>query len=1451
MADADMSTNTQALALALAPAPEPETTAMAGAESNETSPTKSVVTFETLPSSVGLMDTFHVKRDGVSLEWLMSFAKKLALVSTDVTTETLANLTLTKECSTIQGGCAYTYIIGGQMTAYGRPATGPATHFVSHCWQSKFQDVVSAVEEACRGENPSAIFLWMDIFCVNLERSEDVFDASWYEEKLPKLTADIGKTILVVANWEAGEEASCTDTLFETSLALIAADEKRKAGDATASPQLTITQPPDMMLTFVDALCNSWGNKSIINFFGNLDITATISNHASVAVNESTGKMVRRKLQDPCLMYALVALRRRLEAQNLQGDIMKHMSDKISRHVREEYLLQISRRLLETPNIVEGGRVFSALMNNHVQIVMQLGQTQLALGLVREMHKVYKTRLDVDHRMSISAANNIASLSAEAGDYASAIEISTDLLKVKTRVLGAGHEDTIGEEHNLGSYLRASGEYRKSVKLLSEAYVKRSRLLGFGHDDTCASMFELIKTREQQGQNEIAHELYKTILSMQVENLGIDHRKVFLSRLELGKYYLRNGRLSEGEEQLMAVFEYFSARWGSDDELSLIPLEKAAEAAREMGKMGAAEERYGAALGIRQKSVRYGPMHTLTLAAENNLAVMMQELGEHDEASLHLSYIYDTKKMILGETHAETLHALSNYATSLSDLGRLKEAEKLFRLAMSAHERIQPADEEGALAVKNNLADVLKELMRLDEARKLMAEVVASRDEHGGADTVEVLKAHNNLGCIDMVRGANADALKQCRFAAEGVQKIVGNKHPLSLRMQMNVACVLCEQSLYQEAYDVLFVADFTARKEYGPDAMITADLDFQMAIIKQAVEREGADVKIKVTPKSVLKSFGIVVRKRASKYGPMHPETIRARHMHAVELVNQGDLKQSKEGFRLILDEIDSALGIDHYLTLYVKFDYGIMLVNEGVANEIPLISGPGLTIMRESVERLSKGFGPNHCQVLNRKCQLANVLINHFSDDVALGDEAETLLRTSLKSFVEGYGDDDERVLHVKAELARFCASKGDLEEASELFRVSRDGYLSKRSEPDALVNELTKSAAENVKKLRRWTEAEALYTDLVAGYEVVKGENDIATVYAIKELSQILYRQLKYARAEETNRVLIRRVNLTIGDVSPMAVAARSNLVRLLMDQEKFEDALQSANELVSITREIDGGEIRSASAHAMILQAKALTANSKLEAADEIFEIINGVAEGMGRMDRLSCKEGYADFLKDCNRMTEASVLYSEVLDDLKKWYGVSHPMTLRAVYNCAFMHCLAGTYEYAREYFKWVLERFMEGGAPEDVTISWKINLANTYYELKQWTEAEVLYEQISMYYEERDAKHPDYLATLNNLGNLYLKTGRVEESEKAFRECLHAKVKSFGDAHSKTLLSKLNLAFSLGVAAKASGDEEKASESKRLIEEVQSSKSDIPNFFMSSLDNEASTEQVVPPPRSP
>ena len=110
-----MSTNTQELALA--PAPEPETTAMAGAESNETSPTKSVVTFETLPSSVGLMDTFHVKRDGVSLEWLLSFAKKLALVSTDVTTETLANLTLIKECSTIQGGCAYTYIIGGQGKA--------------------------------------------------------------------------------------------------------------------------------------------------------------------------------------------------------------------------------------------------------------------------------------------------------------------------------------------------------------------------------------------------------------------------------------------------------------------------------------------------------------------------------------------------------------------------------------------------------------------------------------------------------------------------------------------------------------------------------------------------------------------------------------------------------------------------------------------------------------------------------------------------------------------------------------------------------------------------------------------------------------------------------------------------------------------------------------------------------------------------------------------------------------------------------------------------------------------------------------------------------------------------------------------------------------------------------------------------------------------------------------
>ena len=92
---------------------------------------------------------------------------------------------------------------------------GKATKFVSHAWNSVFQDVVLTL-----GANEaSGDIFWFDLCSLN-QHTPSARDSGWWQTTLKALLADIGRTALILSPWEAPTPLIRLRCLWEIYLTL-------------------------------------------------------------------------------------------------------------------------------------------------------------------------------------------------------------------------------------------------------------------------------------------------------------------------------------------------------------------------------------------------------------------------------------------------------------------------------------------------------------------------------------------------------------------------------------------------------------------------------------------------------------------------------------------------------------------------------------------------------------------------------------------------------------------------------------------------------------------------------------------------------------------------------------------------------------------------------------------------------------------------------------------------------------------------------------------------------------------------------------------------------------------------------------------------------------------------------------------------------------------------------
>lgn len=163
--------------------------------------------------------------------------------------------------------------------------------------------------------------------------------------------------------------------------------------------------------------------------------------------------------------------------------------------------------------------------------------------------------------------------------------------------------------------------------------------------------------------------------------------------------------------------------------------------------------------------------------------------------------------------------------------------------------------------------------------------------------------------------------------------------------------------------------------------------------------------------------------------------------------------------------------------------------------------------------------------------------------------------------------------------------------------------------------------------------------------------------------------------------------------------------------------------------------------------------------------------------------------------------DAEPLYKEVLELNRKLHGPDHRWTLLSQCSLAFCYKLMGNIAEAQELYEDGLSRqraIYGDDDPETLNSAGCLGgvyviLGGAYLEKAQALCEECVARRKKLY--DSEGKHPDTIASMNDLANVYKRQGKLELAQSLLEECYHQRMTVIGEWNPRTLVS----AHELGV----------------------------------------------------
>jgi tetratricopeptide (TPR) repeat protein len=366
-------------------------------------------------------------------------------------------------------------------------------------------------------------------------------------------------------------------------------------------------------------------------------------------------------------------------------------------------------------------------------------------------------------------------------------------------------------------------------------------------------------------------------------------------------------------------------------------------------------------------------------------------------------------------------------------------------------------------------------------------------------------------------------------------------------------------------------------------------------------------------------------------------------------------------------------------------------------------------------------------------------------------------------------------------------------------------------------------------------RYSQAEALHTDILAIQRRTLGEQHRETLSGMNSLASVFRSEGKYSQAAALASRTLETQRRRLGEKHPDTLSTTINLARIRMEQGDYPQAETLLTNAMQSRKQVLGEE-HPDTLSSMDLLALVYRSEGKYKPAEQLSEktlevrrrvlgeehpatvdTMNSLGllyridgnykqseELLSRaleIGRRTLGEEHPATLTAMNelpgvywvegRYTDAEPLYAKVLEIQRRLLGDEHQETLSITNNLALVYLSEGKYPEAEPLLSRVLEvrrRTLPEGHPD--TLRTMNNLAVAYMSEGKYAEAESLYVKVRELQKPKLGRdHPDTLLSTNNLAGLYLHEGKYEQAEALYSESVDGRRRTLGEQNPDTLVS--------------------------------------------------------------
>lgn len=362
---------------------------------------------------------------------------------------------------------------------------------------------------------------------------------------------------------------------------------------------------------------------------------------------------------------------------------------------------------------------------------------------------------------------------------------------------------TLGKTlYSLGRHDEAMKQLLQSREMLTEAY-------GSHHPDVLDAVVNIANVHNADGKLATAAEYYTEAITAYRE-MPTHAKELSICLSNLATVRMRETDLTAARALLEECQQIQADLDDADPEIRIGTLLHLGGLYSHQGDLEAAERVTRTALDLAESEM--GKYHEQTLAAMNNLGILLKRLQRKNEAAPYYEEAAQRAHHAFGEDHPRTLLAQGNYALMLQSLDRFDEAEPLYQRVLTRTRATLGEDHPNSISTAMNLGSLWKETGDFENAEELLRETLTLAERvHGIAHPTTGLVL-GNLGHVLQAGfdGTREDEALQCfQRTLEIFQNALPPGHPYIAQAEKDVASMSTPS------------ADESAR---SPDAAAVAD---------------------------------------------------------------------------------------------------------------------------------------------------------------------------------------------------------------------------------------------------------------------------------------------------------------------------------------------------------------------------------------------------------------------------------------------------------------------------------------------------------------------------------------------------------------------------------------------------------------------------------------------------